>query len=137
MNKKYYLNSICIFFTFLTLAKILLEWIFLDNLDKTGSNLLLAFLFICISIFVLSRYPKFDRFSPLFVIIVQYIIVMLLILGIVWFSGQFTKLSNHAYRDVFISSTVPYVIGAVWYYVELHLEIKKENKMLANIKAKH
>lgn len=135
-NKRYYVNSVCIFFTLLSLAKILSEWIILDTLNDTGVNLLFMFLFICISLLVLMTYRKFDRFSPLLVIVVQYILVMSIILGIVWFSGRFIDLSKNAYRDVFLSSTLPYVIGAVWYYIDLHMEIKRENKILENIKSK-
>lgn len=134
MSKTDFFNTACVFFTILALTKIVMEYILLGQMDHTGNNLLFMFAFTCLSLFILNQYSRFENLSPLFIIIAQYIIAMGIVLLIVWIGGHFEQLSLNAYRDIFLSFTIPYIIGAICYYVSLHLEVKKENEMLDRIK---
>lgn len=51
-----------------------------------------------------------------------------------WMISFFDELHPDGYRDMFWSFTIPYVIGAVIYYVSLFLEIKKANRLLQDMK---
>ena len=51
-----------------------------------------------------------------------------------WMISFFDEMHPDGYRDMFWSFTIPYVIGAVIYYVSLFLEIKKANRLLQNMK---
>lgn len=133
-SKMKYVDAICVSFTVLALLKIILEWIILDTIDNTGSNLLFMFIFTCLSMIILSSYKLFEKIPTLIVMAGQYVIAMGIVFGIVWISGLFSPLSEGAYLDIFISFTIPYVIGSILYYVQLHLEVKNENSMLERIK---
>lgn len=44
--------------------------------------------------------------------------------------GQFTYEAPTAYRDMFISVTIPYVFGAVIYYIVFFRQVKEANRIL-------
>ena len=64
----------------------------------------------------------------------QYLVILGGIMFTIWVIGHFTELSEYAYRDMFRSFTIPYVIIAGWYYISLFQEIKKANEMLEEIR---
>jgi hypothetical protein len=67
------------------------------------------------------------------VVIGQYLLLIGLIFGGIWIGGHFTDNAPTAYRDMFISVTIPYVIGAVVYYISFFSQIKKANEVLADL----
>lgn len=134
MSKTSFFDTVCVFFTILAISKIVMEYIVSKQMDDTGRNLLFMFAFTCLSLFVLDQYSRFENLSPLIIIIGQYIVAMGIVFFIIWISSHFEQLSTNAYRDIFLSFTIPYIIGAICYYVSLHLEVKRENEMLDRIK---
>lgn len=64
----------------------------------------------------------------------QYVVLIAAVMLIIWISGFFEELHENAYRDMFWSFTVPYVIGAAEYYISLYLEIKKADRLLQEVK---
>lgn len=52
----------------------------------------------------------------------------------VFIVGQFNPISEGGYRDIFLSFTVPYVIGACVYYIDVFQTAKKQNELLDEIK---
>jgi hypothetical protein len=52
----------------------------------------------------------------------------------VWVIGQFVELAKSAYRDAFITFTIPFIIGTIAFYIDIWLYVKKQNKMLEFIK---
>ena len=62
-------------------------------------------------------------------------LIGLVFLGI-WIMGHFTDTAPSAYKDMFVSVTIPYVIGAVVYYISFFLQIKRANEVLRNLEQK-
>jgi hypothetical protein len=63
----------------------------------------------------------------------QYVVLCVLALIYVWISGQFSELHPDAYRDMFWSFTICYIIGAAIYYATLWHEVQRTNKMLEEL----
>lgn len=129
-----FFSGVCIFFTILLFTKFILEY-FMDStsLDNTRKNIIFMFLFCVISLFVLEQHKRFDRLPMVVILILQYLVALAVVMLLVWISGRFEELSEHAYRDVFLSYTIPYIFGAAWYYISLFLEAKKANAILDRV----
>lgn len=72
-----------------------------------------------------------------FLVLGQYVILMVLIHGGMhvyakWFGTQYAPTG---YRDIFISFTIPYVIGAIAYYMVFFRECTKANRMIRDLKS--
>jgi hypothetical protein len=87
-----------------------------------------------ISTYILSLHYYLQRFPLVPVIAGQYLIVLAIVTLGVFIEGQFVPLHVNAYRDMFWSFTIPYIIGALIYYVQFWLEIKKANKLIKDLK---
>lgn len=134
INRKNFFQSVCCCYTVLSLAKIAIEVYTQGKWGIDQQNFVMMF---CISLaanFVLSQYYRFQHFPLLAVILGQYLLILGGIMLFIWFIGHYTELSRYAYRDMFLSFTIPYAIMAGWYYVSLFREIKNANEMLEEIR---
>ena len=129
-----FFSGVCIFFTILLFSKFILEY-FMDpaTLDNTRKNIVYMFLFCVLSLFILEQHKRFDHLPMVLVLILQYLVALAVVMLLVWFSGRYEELSKHAYRDVFLSFTIPYIIGAAWYYISLIYEARRANTMLDHV----
>lgn len=137
MNKekiKEILVVICVSYTLITLGIALIESL-LAGTDMNFSNLLFKFVCTMIAVCILYTHPLFERLSTLAMIVLQYIAAMLLVFLTVWISGFFAELHEQAYFHIFRSFTAIYAIGAAVYYIGLLLYVKRQNKLLDEIKA--
>lgn len=136
INHKNYLEIVCKTFTCIVLGKIILEKL-VGHVDfYYASNILTILAVTAISTFILGLHYYFREVSVFIVIIIQYILILFFVLGSIWIQGCFVELSKNAYLDMFLSFTVPYVIGAAMYYIAFFNQIKKANQLLKAIKAK-
>lgn len=134
INKQNFFPTVCVIYTLLSLGKILLEAIFLGLFGNYQENLLLMFGISLMATFVLSQHYRFQNL-PLFVVILgQYILLASLVMVIIWLSSFFQPLHKNGYRDMFLSFSIPYAIGAVIYYISLLYEVKRANKTLEDIR---
>lgn len=129
-----FFSGVCIFFTILLFSKFILEY-FMNPLtwDNTRTNIVFMFLFCVLSVFILEQHRRFEKLPMILVLLLQYLIALSVVILLVWFSGRFEELSKHAYRDVFLSFTIPYIIGAAWYYISLINDAKKANTILEHV----
>ncbi len=134
INKQNFFPTVCVIYTLLSLGKILLEAIFLGLFGNYQENLLLMFGISLIATFVLSQHYRFQNL-PLFVVILgQYILLVSLVMVTIWLSSFFQPLHKNGYRDMFLSFSIPYAIGAFIYYISLLYEVKRANKTLEDIR---
>ena len=129
---KSYLKTVCVVYTCLVLGKVILENV-TGRLDGSyGTNFLIMFLIACLATVVLDSYGKLQEFPLIPVIIGQYLVVIGLVLGCVFLADRLglTEITKSGYLDLFFSVTVPYVIGAIVYYVSFFQEIRKANRMI-------
>lgn len=61
-------------------------------------------------------------------------IAEIIILASLKIASFFVDIHPDGYRDMTLSFSVPYLIGALIYYIRLRLEVKKQNQLLRIIK---
>lgn len=129
---KEYVQAVCMIYTCGVIGKVIVE-----NVQKTtdlhyGRNLLVMFLITCFATAVLASYEKLQRFPLIPVVIGQYVFVIGIVLGGVFLAQKtgITQVDPGGYRDLFLSVTVPYSLGAIIYYVIFFMDIKKANQMI-------
>ena len=136
IEKKEFWPTVCVCYTILSLGKIALEFFTQGAWGNLQANFLMIFVLCFLATLVLSQHYRLDRFPLPAVIIGQYAVMIAVVFLIVWLIGKVGTLGEHAYRDMFWSFTIPYIIGAVVYYIAYFLQVKKANRMLENIKKK-
>lgn len=134
IDKSNFISTICVVFTCLVLGKIVVEALFAGIFGNEQENLLLMFGFSALGTFVLSQHYRLERFPLVAVMVGQYALLMAAVMLVTWISGFFVELHEDAYRDMFWSFTIPYVIAAAVYYISLYFEIKKANRLLQEVR---
>lgn len=134
INKKTFIPIVCVVYTILSVSKIISEAILLNEYEKCQANLLLMLFFSIVATLVLSQHYRLKDIPLGVVIIVQYVVLIGLVLLITWVSGYYIELHPNGYRDMFLSFTIPYIVGAIIYYLNVFREAKKANQIIGNIK---
>ena len=134
IDKQNFWSVVCKVFTLLLFGKILLEFIVQGVFGNYQENILLMFGLSLLATFVLSQYYRFQKYPLLLVILGQYILLIGVVMLITWIGGLFSELHHNAYRDLFLSFTIPYIIGVIVYYTAVFHEIKSANQALKEIK---
>lgn len=134
INKKNIIPIICITYTAVSISLTIYEIIVKAEMNPTQLNIFLFLILSILGVGILSQHYRFERFSPLAMIIIQYIIAVSVILISLRIASFFVDIHPDGYKDMTLSFSVPYFIGAVIYYVCLRWEVKKQNKLLNHIK---
>ena len=112
IEKNEFWPIVCVCYTIISLGKIALEFITRGTWGDDQANFLFIFAVCFLATFVLSQHYRLDRFPLPAVIIGQYVVLLLVIFLTIWLIGHVEPLGKHAYRDMFRSFTIPYIIGA-------------------------
>ena len=136
INKGNVFPIICITYTVVSVTSTILEIMSKREMNPTQLNIFLFLVLSILGVGVLSQHYRFERFSPLTMIILQYAIAVAVIVISLRTASFFVDIHPDGYKDMTISFSIPYFIGAVIYYVCLRLEVRKQNKLLENIKKK-
>ena len=134
INKKNVIPIICITYTVISIGYTIFEIIINGKMNPTQLNIFLFLVLSILGVAVLSQHYRFNRFSPLAMIIMQYMIAEIIILASLKIASFFADIHPDGYRDMTLSFSVPYLIGALIYYIRLRLEVKKQNQLLHIIK---
>lgn len=134
INKKNVLPIICITYTFVSITLTVFEIMERRAINPTQLNIFLFFILSVLGVGILSQQHRFERFSPLAMIVIQYMFAGLLILLSLWAASFFVDIHPNGYKDMMISFSIPYFIGVIIYFIFLKVEIKKQNDLLKNIK---
>ena len=127
---------ICVSYTIVSLVGGVINLITWPESGKYFGNTVMMFVWSTIAVLVIFSHAWFEQYSPLAVIIVQYIVAQGLVFLMLAVSGFFTEIHLRNYWEAFRSFVIPYAIGAAIYYISNYLGAKKSNKMLQEIKAK-
>lgn len=136
INKRNIVPIICITYTVVSVISSIFEIIYKSEMNPTQLNMFLFLILSILGVGVLSQHYRFERFSPLTMIILQYVIAVAVIVISLWTASFFVDIHPDGYKDMTLSFSIPYFIGAVIYYVCLRLEVKEQNRLLRNIKEK-
>lgn len=133
ITKHNFFYIVCVSFTLITTGKLLLEKI--DGFtDRYYSENIFTILAISIlGTLVLATHYYLRRFPFIPVFIGQYLVTIGIVCLAIRIGQEFTDFAPTAYKDMIISVTIPFVIGAIVYYVAFFHEIKKANKLLENM----
>lgn len=136
INKRNVIPIICITYTVASISLTIFEIINKGEMNPTQFNMFLFLILSILGVGVLSQHYRFERFSPLTMIILQYVIAVAIIIISLWIASSFVDIHPDGYKDMTLSFSIPYVIGAIVYYICLRLEVRKQNRLLENIKKK-
>ena len=134
INKRNFFPIVSVVFTLLVLSKVLLEAIVQNVFGGYQENLVLMFLLSLLATLVLSQHYRFQRFPLLVVMLLQYLLLIGAVMLFTWLSSFFEPLHEDGYRDMFLSFTIPYLAGAVIYYISLFFEIKHVDQTIKDIR---
>ena len=134
INRRNAIPVICITYTVVSIVLTIYEIIVTGSMNPTQLNMFLFLVLSILGVAVLSQHYRFDRFSPLAMIILQYLTAEIIILVSLKTSSFFADIHPGGYRDLTLSFSVPYFIGAVIYYICLRLEVNRQNRLLEQLK---
>ncbi|NLG03033.1 MAG: DUF3021 family protein [Clostridia bacterium] len=128
------LVSICVSYTILSIINALLA-LFSGRESGSHMNSIMMLVWTSIAVLILNIHSLFDEWSPILMIVIQYLIAMGLVLLTIFLSGFFEEISPNGYRDAIISFTIPYIIGAAVYYISVFAEAKRQDQLIQEINA--
>lgn len=134
INKMNVIPIICITYTIVSVLLTIFEIFDKKEMNPTQLNMFLFLLLSILGVVVLSQHYRLERFSPLTMIIIQYLIAVAIILISLKIASYFVNIHPNGYKDMTISFSIPYFIGTVIYYICLRLEVRKQNRILEKIK---
>lgn len=130
INRKNFFSIVCISFTLIVCGKLLLEKMTGFTDEFYTENIFTCLAFSVIITFILSLHFYIQRFPFIPVFIGQYAVTIGIVCLAIFIGQKFTDFAPTAYRDMIISVTIPFFIGAVVYYISFFAEIKKANRLL-------
>ncbi|MDO5155752.1 MAG: hypothetical protein Q4D51_07285 [Eubacteriales bacterium] len=122
---------ICVSYTIISIVSATLNA--LAGTQTNNFNTVMMLVFTTISVCVLYMYKLFSAWSPLLVITLQYVLATGLAFFVVFLCSLVDEISPNGYRDLFLSFTVLYILGAIVFYVWTYFDVKKMNKLLEDI----
>ena len=134
INKRNFFPIVSVVFTILVLSKVLLEAIVQNVFGGYQENLVLMFLLSLLATLVLSQHYRFQSFPLLVVMLLQYLLLIGVVMLITWLASFFEPLHEDSYRDMFLSFSIPYLAGAVIYYISLFFEIRRVDQAIKDIR---
>lgn len=134
INRKNYLSIVCTVYTIISLGKIILETMQGHKDPYYVENFITIFLISLAATLVLSLHYYLQNVPLIIIFLGQYIFLLGIIMISVWLESYFQEMASTAYRDMFVSFTVPYIIGAIMYYVAYLYQLRKANNILEEIK---
>lgn len=134
INKKNFLTTVCVIYTILSIVITVVNAAANGGIDQSQFNYICCLYMCIVGTFVLSLTYRLERFSMLVVMIIQYVLALILIFGAMWILGHFVPINENGPMQMWRGFTIPYVILAGAYYVELRRQTKKQNEMLTKIK---
>ena len=130
ITRKNFISIVCICFTLNVLVKLIYEKANGVTDPHYAENIFICFGMALLITIILAIHYYLQRFPFIPVIIGQYFVTLGLVLGGVWVIGHYASLAPTAYRDMFISVTIPFVLCALVYYMIFFRQIRKANAIL-------
>ena len=133
INKRNFISIVCIFFTLITCGKLLYERA-LNFTDRYYTDNIFTILgFSVLITIILSLHFYLQKYPFWLVIIAQYALTVGIVFLAIFIHGRFSTNAPTAYWDMFVSITIPFIFGALVYYICFFLQIKRANKVLEKL----
>lgn len=124
---------VAVAYTIVSLSVVVLERIQKGGIVHEQRNLLMQFVFSGLFVGILYLQHFFESVSPLIVGVIQLVVAESLVMLVVYASSFVAEVHPDGYRDMFVSTLVPFVIGALVYYGVLYHDVRKNNRLLKQI----
>lgn len=126
--------SICVSYTIISMFNNTL--LYMDGAKAASIyNSYMMILWCTIAVVTIYGQKLFTRWSPLLVLVIQYVFSTSMIVLTIFISGLFDELHPDAYPDGIRSFSVFFFIGAAIYYLFNYLDTKSQNNLLQDVKA--
>ncbi|PWT26752.1 DUF6608 family protein [Butyrivibrio fibrisolvens] len=133
IDRHNFISVVCVSFTLIVCGKLIYEKL-IGFTDRFYTENIFTCLLVCVlATFILSLHYYLQRFPFIPVVIGQYVLLMGVIFALIWIGSKYTDMAPSAYKDMFVSVTIPYVLGAAAYYISYFLEIKKANEFFSKL----
>lgn len=133
IDRHNFISVVCVSFTLIVCGKLLCEKL-IGFTDRFYTENIFTCLLVCVlATFILSLHYYLQRFPFIPVVIGQYVLLMGVIFALIWIGSKYTDMAPSAYKDMFVSVTIPYVLGAAAYYISYFIEIKKANEFFSKL----
>ena len=130
ITRKNFISIVCISFTVLVIFKLVYEKVIgLTDVHYTENIFLNLGLSVLITL-ILALHSYLQKFPFIPVFIGQYVVTVGVVLGFVWSMSRFVSIAPTAYRDMFLSVTLPFIVLAAVYYITFFRQIRKANEMI-------
>ena len=130
ITRKNFISIVCISFTVLVIFKLVYEKVIgLTDVHYTANIFLNLGLSVLITL-ILALHSYLQKFPFIPVFIGQYVVTVGVVLGFVWSMSRFVPIAPTAYRDMFLSVTLPFIVLAAVYYITFFRQIRKANEMI-------
>lgn len=125
-------TTICVSYMLISVTSAVLSLI-TGHASTSNWNEIFMLIWTSIAVITLSIHHLFDELPPLFMIVIQYVIAMGLVLLTVCFAGFVEAVGEINYLNVVINFSIPYVIGAVVYYISVFRTAKRQDALIQEI----
>ena len=133
INKRSFFPIVCIFFTLITCGKLLSERA-LNFTDRYYTDNIFTILgFSVLITIILSLHFYLQKYPFWLVVIAQYALTVGIVFLTIFIHGRFSTNAPTAYWDMFVSITIPFIIGAFVYYIWFFTQIKRANRVLEKL----
>ncbi len=130
-----FLMELCCVYTIISVGGAVVNII--TGTETNNLNVLVMFVTCTVATFVLFLHKLFDRFSPLFMIIAQYLIACVAVgLILLIISVTISPITPKGWFEFYRSFTIPYIFFAGFYYYRVFSETKKQNDLIHQIQEK-
>ena len=133
IDKHNFWSIVCSVFTCLLIGKVLWEAVNGHRDVYYIENILTLFGITVVATFILSMHKYMQNVPVLFVMVLQYAVLIGCVMGGIWLGSHFTEMNPDGYRQMFWSVTIPYVVLAGIYYMSFFWEVKRANVMLSKL----
>jgi hypothetical protein len=134
ISKKNFFSIVCKVYTVMSLAKILYEIVLGKKDPYYVENFITMFFLSLVATLVLSLHYYLQNVPLIIVFLGQYLLLIGIVMLSIWVEDHFQELAPTAYRDMFLSFTIPYIILAIMYYAVYLIQLRRANKTLAEIR---
>ena len=101
--------------------------------ETNNANVIIMFIFCAIAVFVLSMHKLLSRFSPLFMIIVQFAVSLGIMSLVVFIASFIEPVSPRGWFEFIRSFVIVYALGAGFYYYRVFAYAKKQDQLIREI----
>lgn len=104
------------------------------NASVSAYNQIRIMVWSSVAAMVIYSHHLFARWSPLMMILLQYITAVVLIVLVIYLEGVVRGITMEGYVGGILNFTIPYAIGAVIYYLSLYYGARRQNELIQDLK---